>query len=139
MQKDSTEAEVIGLTDDLPKAIWLRYWKIWIDGTTDETTEPAIIYQGNLSCISLQTTGLKPNHRSKHLNVRYFWALYLQKQGIIKLIHCKTRNMFGDLNTNQKKVVISWCYTCELTGWDVNTGDWIASDQLRMLLNTNTT
>ena len=66
-----------------------------------------------------------------------------KKQGIIKLIHCKTRNMLGDLNTKPKfggDFVVLWRRsTGELTGWDVNTGDWIASDQLRMLLNMNTT
>ena len=52
--------------------------------------------------ISLQRTGPKTSHRTKHLGVRFFWARERVAMGDIIIIFCPTAEMIADIHTKPK-------------------------------------
>ena len=113
---------------------------MWITGVSDKNMDPIKVYQDNNACISLQRTGPKPNHKSKYIDIRHFWAGSLEDENIISTIKCGTKCMLADINTKPKHGIIFMVLwkrsTGELFGWNVNDDDWNAAEQIA-LLNDN--
>jgi hypothetical protein len=70
VSKSSTESEVIGLSDGLSVVLWMSLWL----QSQGHDVKPVIVYQDNQSTLSLMKTGKKPNQKTKHLEIRYFFA-----------------------------------------------------------------
>jgi hypothetical protein len=98
--RNSTESELVALTDAVSHVLWFRNWLKWYLKTDD--LEPTPIYQDNQSVISLQRTGPKTAHRTKHLGVRFFWARERVAMGDIIIIYCPTADMIADIHTKPK-------------------------------------
>ena len=93
--KSSTEAELVALTDGSGHVIWLRNWLIGQGYPPD----PITIYQDNRGVIDLMNGNLVPSQRTKHLNIRYFFAGNKIRDGEITLKHMSTEDMIADLLT----------------------------------------
>ena len=137
VSKNSTEAEIVGLTDEIVKPLWVRHVFMWIKSLTDETMEPIEVFQDNEACITIQSTGPKPNHRSKYIDIRFFWVGSLQDQKVIRLVHCRTRNMLADINTKPKHggdFIVLWKRsTGELIVPNIDDNEWNADDYISLL------
>ena len=93
--KSSTEAELVGLTDGCVHVIWMRNWLIQQGYPSD----PITIYQDNRGVIDLMHGNLVPSQRTKHLNIRYFFAGAKIREGEIVLKHLSTKDMIADIQT----------------------------------------
>ena len=93
--KSSTEAEVVGLSDGLTHVLWAREFLT----AQGHNVSPVLTYQDNEGVLSLMKTGRANKHRTKHLNVRYFFAKDRVDAGEIKLKHLPTEHMIADLLT----------------------------------------
>ena len=72
-----TKAELVGLHDMLPQAIWVCYF---LDAQCCRQDKPTLMYQDNTSAILLEKNGRQSaGKRSKHINLRYF----LPKTGLM--------------------------------------------------------
>jgi hypothetical protein len=93
--KSSTEAEIVGLSDGLTHVLWAREFL----ASQGHDVSPVLTYQDNEGVLSLMKTGRANKHRTKHLNVRYFFAKDRVEKGEIKLEHLPTEHMIADLLT----------------------------------------
>jgi hypothetical protein len=93
--KSSTEAELIALSDALGQVIWTRNFL----EDLGYNMEPATVYQDNLSTIAMVKNGSPTSHRTRHINIRFFFAKDRVDQGEIKLEYCPTEVMLADLLT----------------------------------------
>ncbi len=55
-----------------------------------------IVYQDNQSTLALMKAGKKPNQKTKHLEIRYFFAVENEN---ICLVYKPTEDMLADLMT----------------------------------------
>jgi hypothetical protein len=95
VSKSSTEAEVIGLSDGLTVILWMV---LWLEAQGHKV-RPAIVYQDNQSSLALMKAGKKPNQKTKHLEMRYYFAHSRVNNGDIKLEYMPTEDMLADLLT----------------------------------------
>jgi len=93
--KSSTEAEIVGLSDGLTHVLWAREFLT----SQGHDVSPVLTYQDNEGVLSLMKTGRANKHRTKHLNVRYFFAKDRVEKGEIILEHLPTEHMIADLLT----------------------------------------
>jgi hypothetical protein len=93
--KSSTEAEIVGLSDGLTNALWMREMLL----AQGYTLPPTVIHQDNEGVIKIIQKGRSPKHRTRHLNVRHFFARDREKSGDIKLMYKPTSEMVADLFT----------------------------------------
>ena len=94
--RSSTEAELIGVDDEIGKIIWT---KLFIEAQGYEVIKN-ILYQDNKSSILLETNGRKSvGKRSRHLNVRYFFVTDQVEKGNLEIEYCPTDKMIGDFMT----------------------------------------
>ena len=93
--KSSTEAEVVALSDGLTHVLWAREF---LTAQGHDVT-PMVVYQDNQSVLSLMKTGRSNKHRTKHLNIRYFFAKDRAGAGEIKLEYMPTADMLADMLT----------------------------------------
>ena len=91
----STESEVIGLSDGLSVVLWMSLWL----QSQGHDVKPVIVYQDNQSTLSLMKTGKKPNQKTKHLEIRYFFAKSRVENGDILLVYKPTEDMLADIMT----------------------------------------
>jgi ribonuclease HI len=94
--RSSTEAELVALTEALTNIIWLRRLNQY-QGYQD--MPPTIIWEDNASCIDLITLPRHNRQRTKHLDIRYFYAKELVEQNIISIKYIPTENQQADLLT----------------------------------------
>jgi hypothetical protein len=67
--KSSSEAEVVGTSDDLPHAIWA---KLFLTAQDYNIMIPHVLYQDNLSAIHIEKNGCtSASHKSQHINIRF--------------------------------------------------------------------
>ena len=93
--RSSTEAELIAVDDTLPNVQWTKLF-MRDQGYDLET----IIKEDNKSSILLMKNGrVLSGKRTKHLDIRYFYVKDLLRQGIVKIEHCKTKDMIADFFT----------------------------------------
>lgn len=92
--KDSTEAELIGLSDRLEEVVVAQQF---LEGQGYDMTCP-LIHQDNQSVITLVTQG-GGRPRTRHLNVRRAMVKQLVESGDVKIVYCRTVDMLADLFT----------------------------------------
>lgn len=93
--RSSTEAEIVALSDALSHVMWLRRWLLAQGHVIGATT----IYQDNEAVMKLMRSDRRTHQRTKHLDVRYFYARDLEQEGAIMLKWIPTADMIADLMT----------------------------------------
>ena len=93
--KSSTEAELIGLSDALGQVIWTRHF-LQAQGYD---MGPATVFQDNMSTIHMVRNGAPTSERSRHVNIKFFFAKDRVDSGEIKVEYCPTEDMLADLFT----------------------------------------
>ena len=91
----STESELVALSDALKHIMWFRRF-LTAQGFV---LGPIPVYQDNKSVLELMKGGRKSHQRTKHLDVRLFYASDLDKAGDIALEWIPTTDMIADLMT----------------------------------------
>ncbi|VEU33958.1 unnamed protein product [Pseudo-nitzschia multistriata] len=112
--KSSTEAEVVGVDDNMTFILWARYFlqaqhqhmtDNIADSRDDQPADPAlgdrsIIYQDNESAIKLERNGQRSStKRTKHINIRYFFVTDRIKKGEVSVEYCPTDDIIADYFT----------------------------------------
>ena len=94
--KSSTEAELVGVNDVLPQALWTKYFLKEQGYGCDE----AIIYQDNRSAMLLENNGrASSSKRTRHINIRYYFVADKVKNKEVRIEHCPTDSMIADYVT----------------------------------------
>ncbi|KAI2495312.1 Reverse transcriptase (RNA-dependent DNA polymerase) [Fragilaria crotonensis] len=94
--KCSTEAELVGVNDILPQALWTRYFL----EAQGYAVKESIVYQDNKSTILLAENGKSSSgKRTRHINIRYFFIKDRVASGEVKIEYCPTNEMVGDFFT----------------------------------------
>ena len=92
----STEAEVVGTSDYVPKNIWFQLF-------LEEQGYPIkenILYQDNQSAIRLERNGRRScGQASRHINIRYFFVKDRIDNGKLLIEYCPTESMLADFFT----------------------------------------
>jgi hypothetical protein len=94
--KLSTEAEVIGLSDGLSVILWIS---LWLQSQGHDLRPIIVYYQDNQSILSLMKTGKKPNQKTKHHEIHYFFVKNRVDNGDICLVYKPTEDMLADIMT----------------------------------------
>ena len=95
--KSSTEAEIVGLSDGLTNAIWMREMVV----AQGYELGPTKIFEDNEGVIKIIKSGRSPKHRTRHLNVRHFFARNREEMGDIKIVYKPTMDMIADRHHDQ--------------------------------------
>jgi hypothetical protein len=83
--KSCTEAEVVGASDFLPQTIWTRNFTEAQGYKVDDSN----FYQDNMSAMRMERNGRSSaGHKSRHINIRYFFIKDRIAKGEINLVHC---------------------------------------------------
>jgi len=94
--KSSTESELVGVDDGMPMVIWTRRF---LEEQGYVVTDN-VIYQDNQSAILLERNGrASSGRRTRHIDIRYFFASDKIAQGDIRVEYCPTENMIADFFT----------------------------------------
>ncbi len=94
--KSSTETELISLADKLTDIIWMRYFVECQGYNIDEY----VVYQDNMSALSLEKTGtVLSSRRTKHIKVNFFLIKDYYDAGKINVKFCPTDKMWADVLT----------------------------------------
>lgn len=93
--KSSTEAELIAISDGLSQAIWLRN----LLGAQGYDMKPIILYQDNMSTITLIKKGKSTSERTRHVDLRYFFIADRVKNNEVVVKYMPTKEMLADLHT----------------------------------------
>ena len=91
----STMAELIALHDGLHHVIWMRN----LLRELGADPPPAVIYQDNMSTITLAQRGPGVVGRTRHIEVRYFYAKDLVDRGVIAIEYLPSPIMRADILT----------------------------------------
>ena len=93
--KSSTEAEIVAMSDGLTQILWAREFVI------DQGYElPAtVVHEDNMGVIKLLASKRTAKQRTKHLNVRFFFATDRILSGHIVLEYVPTAMMIADMFT----------------------------------------
>jgi hypothetical protein len=92
----SAEAELVALSDLCKHIIWIRSVLDELGITQDG---PSTIYQDNKSTISMALKGPSNGHRSRHINIRFFFVKEHIDSQQIKLVHIAGLRMLADILT----------------------------------------
>ena len=110
----STEAEVVGVDDNMSFICWARYYlqaqgQHMTDNIADDADESNkqiilgdenILNQDNTSSIRLEKNGKSSStKRTKHINIRYFFITDRVKKGEVSIEYCPTDDMIADYFT----------------------------------------
>jgi hypothetical protein len=88
--KNSTEAEVVGSSDYLPRTIWAR---MFLAEQGYKLTEN-VFYQDNQSAIRLEKNGRAScGQKSRHINIRYFFMQDCFESEGVSVVYCPTDEM----------------------------------------------
>jgi hypothetical protein len=91
--RSSTEAELVGVDDIAPLAIWTKLF-LEAQGYECRTT----IYQDNQSAILLEKNGKDSStKRTRHLNIKYFYITDCVEKKYLEILYCPTQDMLGDM------------------------------------------
>ena len=94
--KSSTEAELVALTESLTNIIWLRRF---LEYQGYNKLPPIKVWEDNKSCIDLITKSRNGKQRTRHLDIRYFYAKELIDNGLIDVKYVQTSDQEADLLT----------------------------------------
>lgn len=93
--KSSTEAELVAVSDSANQGFYVRnfisaqYYPIG----------PLVIYQDNMSCISLLAAGRSNNERTRHVAIRYFQISERVENGEAIVLHMNGKDLFANVLT----------------------------------------
>jgi hypothetical protein len=93
--RSSTESEIVALSDGLTQVLWLHHM-LTAQGYDLPST---VVYQDNSAVMELMKRPRSTHQRTKHLDVRYFYARDLELEGSIKMEWLPTKHMIADLLT----------------------------------------
>ena len=93
--KSSTEAELVGLSDEASKGLWVNYFM----EHQGYKMPPLVEYQDNLSTIVMSRKGYVNAQRTRHIKVRYFWIKDYIDVGELELTYTPTDSMLADALT----------------------------------------
>jgi hypothetical protein len=93
--KSSTEAELIGLAEELSQVIWTRNFL----EAQGYKMGAAQVFQDNRSTIMLAEKGRSTSGRTRHVSIRYFFVNDRIESGEIKLGYLGTESMVADFFT----------------------------------------
>ena len=93
--KSSTEAEIVALSDGLTNALWIREMVL----TQGYKLGPTKVFEDNQGVIKIIQSGRSPKHRTRHLNVRHFFAKDRERSGDIQMVYKPTEMMIADIMT----------------------------------------
>ena len=98
--KSSTESELYGVYDALPKVMWsLEFLR-----AQGHNVSHALMYQDNKSAILLEVNGrLSSSKRTKHIKMKFFFVKDQVDQGELEIRHLGTEEMWVDLLTKPKQ------------------------------------
>ena len=101
--RSSTEGELVGIDDVMPKMMWGKYF-IEAQGYT---VDHNICYQDNKSTILLATNGRQSaSSRCKHIRHRYFLVKDRIDTGDLEIRHAPTENMWSDVLTKPQQGIL---------------------------------
>jgi hypothetical protein len=93
--KSSTEAELVGIDDVLPQALWTKYF-MEAQGYGVTT----ILNQDNQSTIKLSENGKSSSGKgTRHINIRYFFITDRIARKEVAIQYCPTKEMVADFFT----------------------------------------
>jgi hypothetical protein len=93
--KSSTEAELVGIDDILPQALWTKYFM-----EAQGYGTQSILAQDNQSTIRLSDNGKASSGRgTRHINIRYFFITDRIARKEIAVQYCPTKEMVADYFT----------------------------------------
>ena len=110
--KSSTESEVVGLSDGLTSALWVR--EMLVDQGHD--IGAMSVYQDNKGVLAIMQRGRSPKHRTRHLNIRHFFARDRMLSGEISLKYMPTGEMVADLLTKPVTGALFEKLSAKMTG-----------------------
>jgi hypothetical protein len=94
--RSSTEAELVGVNDVLPQALWTKYFLQEQGYACSES----VIYQDNQSAMLLEKNGrASSSKRTRHINIRYYFVTDKIKSNEVTLAYCPTDQMIADFFT----------------------------------------
>ncbi len=93
--KSSTEAELVGASDELGKGFHMRRFIL----NQGHNIGPVTLYQDNLSTMALIDKGKSTSGRTRHVDIRYFWIKERIESGEVIVKHMGTTNMIADAMT----------------------------------------
>ena len=83
----STHAELVGLSDELPKILWVRYFM----EHQGYDVQDVCVHQDNENAILLETNGRKSAGKSsRHIIIKYFLVADSINTKELKVLHCPT-------------------------------------------------
>ena len=95
MQKCSTEAELIVLTDASGHVIWVRDYLIH----QGYDIGPVTIFQDNVSTMALVKKGYSTANNTRQINIRYFFIKDRIDNNELKIEYLPTKDMMADFFT----------------------------------------
>ena len=127
--KSSTEAELVGVDDTITFIMWMKHFiddqvkNISINSKLHNLGKQVIIEQDNTSAMKLEKDGLgSSSHRTKHINVRYFFVTdQLQNGDVTSITYKPTDLMQSDYLTKAlsgKRFYLHRATLMELNGVD---------------------
>jgi hypothetical protein len=94
--KSSTEAELVGVDDGMPMVMWTRNF-LQAQGYK---VNDNVVYQDNQSAMLLERNGrASSGRRTRHIDIRYFFATDRIAKGHMRVEHCPTEDMVADFFT----------------------------------------
>jgi hypothetical protein len=95
--RSSTECELVGMHDVLPMVLWVKQF---LEAQGMKVEGPTIVHQDNQSAILLEKNGRHSStKRTRHMNMRFFFAQDQIDKGIITIKYCPTEEMLADFFT----------------------------------------
>ena len=93
--KSTTESELIGLDDVISKILW---GKLFMEAQGYKVK--VIVYRDNESTMKLEQNGQESlGKRTRHFNIKYFYATDLIQRGELSIEYCNTDDMIADYMT----------------------------------------
>ena len=90
--KSSTETEVIGTSDYVPRTIWMLYFM----GAQGYRLKRKVVYQDNKSVIKMERNRKDLcTSRSRHILIRYFFVADRVKKKEFTIEYCHTHSMLA--------------------------------------------
>jgi hypothetical protein len=110
--KSSTEAELVGIDDVLPQALWTKHF---LEAQNYETD--TILNQDNQSTIKLADNGKASNGRgTRHINIRYFFITDRIARKEIAVQYCPTKEMIADYFTKPLQGALFYKFCDQILG-----------------------
>jgi hypothetical protein len=110
--KSSTEAELVGIDDVLPQALWTKYF-MEAQGFGVTT----ILNQDNQSTIKLSENGKASSGKgTRHINIRYFFITDRIARKEVAIQYCPTKEMVADYFTKPLQGALFYKFRDQIMG-----------------------